>query len=227
MTNRSQAFTEKGNAILSQIKNNPQQHALPYLHLTEQYFQGAILQNPLSIKARLPLAEVLTWLDCLTEALQLCNEIIEIKGFGQDALLQRILVKIQKSDLDLALADIDILLSIDPYNSLYHRLKAMRFFQLDRIPEGWQEAIYAFNFKFLKIRYPDLPRWQGEDIANKTLVLTMLDTRGGGDEIMFASVLPEIIKKTKHCFIETDQRAFKLFQQSLPEATIFCRGEQP
>jgi tetratricopeptide (TPR) repeat protein len=227
MLDKSQILTQKGNALLRLIKNSSQQNFLPHLHQTELFFQEAVLLNPLSLIAKLPLAEILTWLNRLDEALQLCNEIIKLKGFDQDALLQRTLIKIQKNNLDSAIVDINVLLAIDPYNALCHRLRAMCLFQMDRIPDGWHEAITAFNFKFLKIRYPDLPRWQGEDITNKTLVLTMLDIRGGGDEIMFASVLPRIIDKAKICFIETDQRSFKLFQQSFPEATVFCRGEQP
>ena len=55
----------------------------------------------------------------------------------------------------------------------------------------------------------------------------MLDIRGGGDEVMFASILKEVIKITKKCFIETEERAHDLFVQSFPNAIIFCKGQQP
>ena len=203
------------------------QQTLPQLLQAEQDFRHSISQNPRNAEAKLSLTEILTWLDQLDEARQLCDEVLEVVGYDQDALLQRVYIEIQRGGFEIALNDLGVLQKVDPHNSLFQRLKAMCFFQMERIPEGWEQATQAFNFEFLKIRYPDLPRWQGEDVTDTVLVLTMLDIRGGGDEIMFASILPEIIKKAKLCFIETEIRALELYRQSFPDAVVFCRGEQP
>jgi ADP-heptose:LPS heptosyltransferase len=37
---------------------------------------------------------------------------------------------------------------------------------------------------------------------------------------MFASCLPDVLKRVSHCIIESDPRVFKLFKRSFPQATV-------
>ena len=200
---------------------------LPELIQAKKYYTRALELNPSSISAKLPLIEILTWLDELDSAKSLCNDILTQTACQFDATLRKVFINIQKGDIEEALVDLDLMQKINPYSSILHRLKAMGLFQMGRIPEGWIAASASFNFSELKVRYPNLPRWNGEELANKTLVLTMLDIRGGGDEIMFASILERVIKKAKLCFIETELRAYDLFVQTFPGAIIFCKGQRP
>lgn len=61
------------------------------------------------------------------------------------------------------------------------------------------------------------PRWQGEPLAGKTLLVTC--EQGLGDEIMFASLYPEIIREAGHCVLEFDARLEALFRRSFPDVT--------
>ncbi len=62
------------------------------------------------------------------------------------------------------------------------------------------------------------PRWQGEPLAGKTLLV--YGEQGLGDEIMFASCLPEVIARAQHCVIDCHPRLAPLFGRSFPGAAV-------
>lgn len=64
------------------------------------------------------------------------------------------------------------------------------------------------------------PRWRGEPLAGKTLLVT--SEQGLGDEIMFASLYPEISREAGHCMLEFDRRLEPLFQRSFPGTTLIA-----
>ena len=215
------------NQSFEAVKKCPHEKMFPELLRAKEYYSSALQNDPTSIAAKLPLIEILTWLDDLVAAKSLCEEILSETNNFFDATLLKIFINIQMGDLKPALTDLEIMQKINPYSSILPRLEAMCYFQSGDIPKGWIKANDAFNYKQLKIRYPGLTPWNRENIRDKTLVLTMLDIRGGGDEVMFASILKEVIKETKKCFIETEERAYDLFVQSFPEAIVFGKGQQP
>ncbi|WPZ36182.1 tetratricopeptide repeat protein [Thalassobaculum sp. OXR-137] len=64
------------------------------------------------------------------------------------------------------------------------------------------------------------PRWNGEPLAGKTILVTA--EQGVGDEIMFSSVLPELIRRAKHVYLESTPRLAPIMRRSFPRATIFA-----
>jgi tetratricopeptide (TPR) repeat protein len=66
------------------------------------------------------------------------------------------------------------------------------------------------------------PRWQGEPLAGKTLLITR--EQGFGDELLFASVFSEVLREATHGIIECDVRLETLFRRSFPSATVFGVG---
>ena len=62
------------------------------------------------------------------------------------------------------------------------------------------------------------PRWRGECLAGRTLLIT--SEQGLGDEIMFGSLYRELISASGHIMIECDQRLESLFRRSFPTATL-------
>jgi len=65
----------------------------------------------------------------------------------------------------------------------------------------------------------EAPKWAGEPLAGRTILLRM--EQGLGDEIMFASMLPELLRMAGHCIVECDPRLRALFSRSFPGATVF------
>ncbi|CAO3437648.1 tetratricopeptide repeat protein [Azospirillum endophyticum] len=89
---------------------------------------------------------------------------------------------------------------------------------------GW--ADYAFRFKAGRVRperHFTIPEWKGEPLAGKRLFVWR--EQGVGDEFLFASCYPDLIKMAGHVVIECERRLVPLFARSFPKATL--RAEQP
>lgn len=63
-----------------------------------------------------------------------------------------------------------------------------------------------------------VPRWDGGDLSGRTL-LTWRE-QGLGDELRFASCLPDVIATAGHVIVEATPRLITLLQRSFPDATI-------
>ena len=69
------------------------------------------------------------------------------------------------------------------------------------------------------------PAWDGGPLDGKTLLVW--SEQGVGDEIMFASLLPEIIAQAGQVLIECESRLVPLFARSFPTADVFARTDPP
>ena len=77
----------------------------------------------------------------------------------------------------------------------------------------WREAAGEVQLD----RYPQ-PRWRGESLAGATILVHA--EQGIGDEILFASCLPEMIARSGQCVVVCEPRLEKLFARSFPEAAV-------
>ena len=90
---------------------------------------------------------------------------------------------------------------------------------LDEYEWRWQSS--AFNYT---MRQYAPPMWDGTgDLADKTLLLW--PEQGPGDMVIWASGIPEIIRRAGKCIIETSPKLVDLFARSFPEAEV--RPENP
>jgi len=62
------------------------------------------------------------------------------------------------------------------------------------------------------------PVWNGEALADGALLV--YGEQGLGDEIMFASCMPDLIARGIRCVLECDQRLADLFRRSFPAAQV-------
>ena len=62
------------------------------------------------------------------------------------------------------------------------------------------------------------PVWDGSSLADKTILV--YGEQGIGDEIMFASCLPELIEQADRCLVACEPRLVPLFRRSFPTATV-------
>jgi len=67
-----------------------------------------------------------------------------------------------------------------------------------------------------------LPDWDGAPLAGRSILV--YGEQGLGDEIMFASCLPDVIARAGSCVIECDARLEALYRRSFPRAHIEARG---
>ncbi|HEY5637228.1 MAG TPA: tetratricopeptide repeat-containing glycosyltransferase family protein [Burkholderiales bacterium] len=107
----------------------------------------------------------------------------------------------------------------------YRWNRAIALLALGRFDEGWPD------YELRKYR-PDarrlhkafkLPDWGGGPLAGRSILVYA--EQGVGDEIMFASCLPEVVAQTGACVIECDARLAPLFERSFPQARIAHRAD--
>ncbi len=117
-----------------------------------------------------------------------------------------------------ALAQLDGLLADHPTDLSAILAKVPLLFDMGRLEEAW--AHYAHR----RALFPDTnaaltaPLWQGEDISNKKILLSY--EQGLGEQIMFASMVPEIIAEGADLTVECEPRLVSLFARSFPGAAV-------
>jgi tetratricopeptide (TPR) repeat protein len=84
----------------------------------------------------------------------------------------------------------------------------------DHYESRWPGVLLSDAFE----RDLDRPRWDGQPLAGKTLLITA--EQGLGDELLFASVIPDVLRDAEHCIVECDNRLAPLFSRSFPQATV-------
>ncbi|NNM82273.1 MAG: tetratricopeptide repeat protein [Burkholderiales bacterium] len=94
------------------------------------------------------------------------------------------------------------------------------------LERGWPESEYRW-LSVLKGQARPFPQpwWDGRDPAGKTLLLW--GEQGVGDEVVFASVIPDLIRLAGHCVVECEPRLATLFARSFPEAEVIPRTYPP
>jgi tetratricopeptide (TPR) repeat protein len=81
--------------------------------------------------------------------------------------------------------------------------------------EGWSH--YEFRKQAIHVagKTLSLPEWRGQPLADGT-GLVILREQGLGDEIMFASCMPDVLSRVRDCVLQCDARLAKLFARSFP-----------
>jgi len=92
-----------------------------------------------------------------------------------------------------------------------------------RLAEGWPDYERRFDVSFVDtIRLPTPPPyWQGEDLANKKILVWT--EQGLGDEILFASIIPQVVERAGQVLIECAARMAPIYRRSFPTATVVGR----
>jgi tetratricopeptide (TPR) repeat protein len=98
----------------------------------------------------------------------------------------------------------------------FHR--AIALLTLGRFAAGWADYELRLVSENRPVRPFPFPRWQGEALRGRTILVHA--EQGLGDEILFASCLPEIVRAARRCVIECSPRLAAVFRRSFPEATV-------
>ena len=130
------------------------------------------------------------------------------------------------SQMDKALVSYDraLELVVDPAERIEtQHSRSICLIGLGKIEEGFREYEIRNNERFRCYFHHmiDAPRWHGEDVRGKKLLL--VGEQGLGDEIMFSTILPDAYKavgETGKLQICVDPRMVPLYQRSFPNAEV-------
>jgi Tetratricopeptide repeat len=88
-----------------------------------------------------------------------------------------------------------------------------------KFEEGWADwPAHRLHKKTRKLPWPE---WRGEDLAGKNIYLW--NDQGLGDEILFASIIPNVLAKGAKIYVETAPRLTRFFAQSFADVIVLPR----
>lgn len=90
-----------------------------------------------------------------------------------------------------------------------------------RFDTGWSLYEARWRTPTAQTRSFQAPRWQGENLSGKTLLVHA--EQGLGDIILFSGCIPDLIVQAQHVIVETYPRLAALLQRSFPQATVVGR----
>jgi tetratricopeptide (TPR) repeat protein len=108
----------------------------------------------------------------------------------------------------------------DSWTGFQHAMLLLMIGDYERGWEAYDKHRAFMNPIVHRVMNREIPghRWQGEPLAGKRILVTA--EQGLGDEIMFASMLPEIAAEAAQCIVECDIRLAPLLRRSLGVETI-------
>lgn len=126
---------------------------------------------------------------------------------------------------DETLGFYDRALAADPNDADAHQFKALALLVRGRLAEGWAE--YAWRFKRITAfhgRFP-FPIWKGEPLTGRKILVWT--EQGIGDEILIASMIPDLLRMGARVVLLCSARLVDLFARSFPDLDLIPVGGAP
>lgn len=159
-------------------------------------------------------------LDCFQEAVAVSPSFAE--AHSNLGLALQFLGRIDESRAALQRS-----LALAPDAPATHINLATSRFLKGQLGRAWHE--YEWRWKCDRFGKPPAaavrlaPAWDGSSLAGRTILV--YGEQGVGDEIMFASCLPEIIDEAAQCIVACEPRLVPLFGRSFPKARVVSLAE--
>src|SRR5262249_7554094 len=138
------------------------------------------------------------------EALASCERALALRPDDVEALTVRGDILTDLERFDAAIATLDRIVALRPDNVAATWNKSLICLGLGRLAEGWHlyEHCWAGAKRLVPRGYPQ-PRWSGERLDGTLLVW---GEQGLGDEILHASMIPDVVARTPSVVFEVEPR---------------------
>ncbi|MFM8534459.1 MAG: tetratricopeptide repeat protein, partial [Acidimicrobiia bacterium] len=173
-------------------------------------------------------AETLVQAGRQAEADELSRHLIEAPKIGAEdkalAHQQRAVWALARGDVASARCDLDAALALAPDRDDIRQRRAMLLLSLGQFDPGWKEFRSRFSRTMVGAgtihAQPFLqPPWMGEDLRDRAILVW--GEQGIGDDIVAASMLPDLAKRAREVLLHTDGRLEPLFTRSFPSNVRF------
>ncbi len=108
-----------------------------------------------------------------------------------------------------------------PRDADAHNNLALALLARGKLKEGWKEYEWRLRTSLHRPRPFGWLQWSGESLTGRTLLVH--GEQGLGDEVLFASCLPDLLKLGADCIVECDPRLVPLFARSFAGAKVVPR----
>ena len=215
--NQGEAYYNLGNALHRQEK----------LEEAIEAYQQAIRIQPNYVDAYNNLGVVLIDHEKLEESVQIYQKTLEIQPNYADAYNNLGNALREQGKLEESIRIFQKATYIQPNHAESHNNLAMTLLLKGDFKNGWKQYEWrrqCDNFPFEKRDFPQ-PFWEGTDPKDKSILVWT--EQGIGDEIMFSSILPDLLNRNANVIVESDTRMVSLFQRSFPKIRFIPRQNPP
>ncbi len=105
--------------------------------------------------------------------------------------------------------------------------RALALLRHGRLADGWCAYEWRWTSPVFKVapRHQKIPRWRGEPLAGKKILVW--GEQGVGDEIIFATMIPDLIERGAEVTLECEPRLAPLFRRSWPAVKVVEEPRAP
>ena len=129
-------------------------------------------------------------------------------------------VLVDQSKFAEALTFMDKAIAINPEPGELRHKRSLIALRLEQFLVGWADYESRYFAETEPVpRFPGPPAdWAGEDLTGKTILIWT--EQGVGDEILYASMIHEIVARARQCIVECSPRMVPVFARSFPRAKV-------
>jgi Flp pilus assembly protein TadD len=141
----------------------------------------------------------------------------------RDVMCNRAMLLQQRGELGEALALCERLIAENEHADTARLNRALALLKLGDFARGWPEYEARKNAPGYARRPMPGTEWKGEPLAGRTLFVHA--EQGIGDQIMFASCVPDAMRRAGRCVIECEPKLLALFRRSFSGATVVSTAQ--
>jgi len=191
----------------------------------ERELRRALELDPCPTMARLNLAGLLQDMGRPEAALEMLETAHAQAPQDPDVLTAMSAVALRLGDGALAARRAEQALACAPDNAEARLARATARLAHGDFAQGWDDyEARLTSGQGVQRRYP-IALWRGEDLQGKRIFI--YGEQGLGDEIMFASCIPDLIGRGAHCLLDCNPRLRALMRESYPQIEVLESLHRP
>jgi len=170
------------------------------------------------------LAQVYLYTGRIHESIACCQTGLEIDSSCEPLIFNLAVAQEMAGRYQEAFKGYARVLELDPRNDETHNNLSHLMLRLGEFESGWRHYEWRWA-RILKDQHVDfpLPQWQGESLSGRSLLVWR--EQGIGDQIMFSSMLPSLLRLGGTLKYEVESRLHPLFRRSFPQVEFIQRTQ--